>query len=199
MIIHEKLLEATGATRLQFDSRETIFAENDIPRFYYQIVMGRVKLNNYCEDGKEILQHILEEGQSVGESSLFIENVVYPVNAIAITPCTLLRLTQCQFYNLLIEKPEISMEINRRISEFLYFKQIMGQILCTHSPLFKIKALLDYLKNNQENREPFSFQIPFTRQELANLTGLCVETTIRAVKTMEKKHLLKIRHRKILY
>ncbi|WP_262891347.1 helix-turn-helix domain-containing protein [Epilithonimonas arachidiradicis] len=37
------------------------------------------------------------------------------------------------------------------------------------------------------------------RQQMANLTGLCVETTIRTLKAMEKKNLLKIRNRKILY
>ncbi|MBN9337629.1 MAG: winged helix-turn-helix domain-containing protein, partial [Chryseobacterium sp.] len=45
----------------------------------------------------------------------------------------------------------------------------------------------------------FSFQIPLTRQQMASLTGLRVETTIRTLKSMEKDNIVKIRNRKILY
>ncbi|WP_228459647.1 helix-turn-helix domain-containing protein [Chryseobacterium bernardetii] len=41
--------------------------------------------------------------------------------------------------------------------------------------------------------------IPLTRQQMASLTGLCVETAIRTIKHMEKEKILKIENRKILY
>lgn len=71
--------------------------------------------------------------------------------------------------------------------------------MCSQSPAVKLKILMDYLKSSNRVKEPFSYQIPFTRQQMANLTGLCVETTIRTLKVMEKKNILKIRNRKILY
>ena len=42
-------------------------------------------------------------------------------------------------------------------------------------------------------------QVPFTRQEIANMTGLRVETVIRSVKSLEEQGLLKIIDRKIIY
>lgn len=198
MVIKQCILESVGATLEHYDAAEPIFLENDIPKFYYQIIDGKVKLNNYNVEGKEVLHNILENGQSVGESALFLE-ATYPVNAITLSPSTVLKLPRSAFIDLLLTNPEISMEINKRISSFLHFKHVMGQIVCTHNPMVKLMALLDYLKSIHKEKEPFSFQVPFTRQEMANLTGLCVETTIRTVKTMERNKIVKIRNRKILY
>ncbi|WP_418123738.1 helix-turn-helix domain-containing protein [Chryseobacterium sp. PTM-20240506] len=58
---------------------------------------------------------------------------------------------------------------------------------------------MDYLKSYDENKTPYSFQIPLTRQQLASLTGLRVETVIRVIKNMEKENELKIVNRKIFY
>lgn len=199
MIINESILESLGATTEHYLPGESIFAEEDTPKYYYQIIDGKVKLNNYNDEGREILQTILEKGESVGESLLFVEEHTYPVNAVALTNCKIFKLRKSAFFDLLDKNPTISMEINRHLAQVLYFKQVMGQILCTHSPTAKIKALLDFLKNNHHDKSSFSYQIPFTRQQIANLTGLCVETTIRTVKEMERRNILRIRERKILY
>lgn len=199
MIINELILESLGATTEHFQTGESIFSEDEIPKYYYQIKNGKVKLNNYNHEGREVLQTILESGQSIGESLLFVENVTYPVNAIAITSCKILKLRKSAFFHLLDQNPGVSLEMNRHLSQILYFKQKMGPILCTNSPMYKLKSLLDYLKNSQSQKEPFAFQVPYTRQEMANLTGLCVETTIRTIKTMERDNIVRIRNRKILY
>lgn len=199
MIINEGILESLGATTEHYLSGESIFAEDDIPKYYYQIIEGKVKLNNYNFEGREVLQTILQSGQSIGESLLFVDDVTYPVNAIAISSSKIFKLRKSAFFYLLDKNPEVSLVMNRHLSQILYFKQIMGPILCTNSPTYKIKAFLDYLKNSQQEKEPFTFQVPFTRQEMANLTGLSVETTIRTVKTMERDNIVRIRNRKILY
>lgn len=199
MIINESILESMGATIEHYQPGESIFSEDDTPKYYYQIVNGKVKLNNYNSEGREILQSILEFGESIGESLLFMDEHTYPVNAVAMNHCKVFKLRKSAFFDLLEKNPSINMEINRHLSQVLYFKQVMGQILCTHNPIFKIKKLLDFLKSTQMEKDSFTFQIPLTRQEIANLTGLCVETTIRTVKEMEKQNIVKIIERKILY
>lgn len=199
MIINEFILESVGATIEHYQPGDFIFSEDDTPKYYYQIINGKVKLNNYNSEGKEILQSILQYGESIGESLLFMDEHTYPVNAVAINRCKIFKLRKSAFFDLLEKNPSINMEMNRHLSQVLYYKQVMGQILCTHKPIVKIKKLLDFLKSTQIKKDSFTFQIPLTRQEIANLTGLCVETTIRAVKEMEKQNIVKIRERKILY
>ncbi len=198
MIIKENLLHSVGATVKQYKSSEIIFREGDPATYYYQIVTGEVKLNNYSDEGKEIIQTLLEDGQSIGESLLFMDKL-YPINAIAITNCKVLRLPKSNFFDLLKQYPDICLDMNRLLSQRLYFKLIMAQNLSTQNPTAKLRVLMDYLKSSQEEQAPYSFMIPLTRQQMASLTGLCVETAIRTIKTMERNKIVQIKDRKILY
>ncbi|WP_295220046.1 Crp/Fnr family transcriptional regulator [uncultured Chryseobacterium sp.] len=198
MIIKEEILYSAGSTIKQYKPAEIIFSEGDPPNYYYQITTGEVKLNNYNDEGKEIIQTLLEDGQSIGESFLFMDKL-YLINAIALTHCKVLKLPKNNFFELLKEYPEICFDMNRLLSQRLYFKIIMAQNLCSQSPTAKLRVLMDYLKSSQEEQAPYSFMIPLTRQQMASFTGLCVETAIRTIKTMERNKIVKIKDRKILY
>lgn len=198
MIIKEELLYSAGAIIKQYKPSEIIFSEGDPPSYYYQIITGEVKLNNYNDEGKEIIQTLLEDGQSIGESLLFMDKL-YPLNAIVLTNCKVLRLPKNNFFELLKLYPDICFDMNRLLSQRLYFKIIMAQNLCTQSPAAKLRVLMDYLKSSQKEQAPYSFMIPLTRQQMASLTGLCVETAIRTIKTMERNKIVQIKDRKILY
>lgn len=63
----------------------------------------------------------------------------------------------------------------------------------------RIKGVLDYHKSFDHNQEQFSFEVPLTRQQLASMTGLRVETVIRTIKKMEQQNIVKIINRKIYY
>lgn len=74
----------------------------------------------------------------------------------------------------------------------------MASEISSQDPRHRILRLLDYLKQSVlKNKTPFSFQVDLTRQQLADLTGLRVETVIRVIKDLEKKGELKIKNRKV--
>ncbi|WP_267403203.1 MULTISPECIES: Crp/Fnr family transcriptional regulator [unclassified Chryseobacterium] len=198
MVIDEDILHSMGAVIKSYRPSENIFTEGDLPNYYYQIVKGEVKLNNYNEEGKEIIQGLMGKGQSIEESLLFI-NKVYPVNAVAIISCEILKLPKFTFLEILKLYPEICFDLFESISQRLYFKLIMAQNLCTQNPAHKLISLMDYLKSSEEEQSPYSFQVPLTRQQMASITGLCVETVIRSLKKMEKDNRVQIENRKILY
>lgn len=196
MIISEDLLLAYGANYETFEMNETIFYEGNLPKFYFQIINGIVELNNYHEDGKEFTQNILSDGESFGESFLFDEKV-YPTNATAKTNCTVLKLPKTDFFNLLNQNPEISSRMFKCLADRLYYKYIMLFNVSSPDPVNKIKTVMDCLKGNDQDK--YSYQIPLTRQQLANLTGLRVETVIRAIKKMHNTNMVKLQNRKIFY
>ena len=198
MVIDENILISAGAETRHYTPSETIFCEGDVCNYYYQIIKGQVKLNNYNEEGREFIQNILSEGESCGESILFIDKP-YPMNAEAITECTVLRLHKTIFFNVLNQSPELYMEVSNFLSERLYYKFVMMQNLSSQNPSTRLKGLMDYLKSFQKDITPYSFLIPLTRQQMASLTGLCVETAIRSIKHMERDKILRIENRKILY
>jgi CRP-like cAMP-binding protein len=198
MVIKEEILRSMGASIKHYSISDFLFCEGEQSNYYYQIIKGEIKLNNYNEDGREFIQNILSDGQSCGESILFIDKP-YPMNAEAITECSVLKLHKKAFFDLLNAFPNICMEVSNFISQRLYYKFIMMQNISSQNPTIRIKGLMDYLKSFQDNQRPYSFLIPLTRQQMANLTGLCVETAIRTIKVMEKDKIVKIQDRKILY
>lgn len=198
MVIDQLILESKGAVTVSYHVNDIIFAENEVIKYYYQILEGKVKLNNYTDSGKEILQNNIDEGQSFGEYLLFLDDERSPVNAVAITNCKIFKLSKTSFLELLNDHPDISIDIKHSISEHIHFRNVIGKSATQRSSQ-KLVALLEHLKSKQSNTAPFSFMVPLTRQEMANLTGLCVETTIKMIKNMEKENLLKIVNRKIYY
>ncbi|GEN70694.1 MULTISPECIES: Crp/Fnr family transcriptional regulator [Chryseobacterium] len=197
-MIVEDLLISFGAETKAYKSSDIIFREGEFPMFYYQIKQGQVKLNNYTENGKEFIQNIFYDGYSFGESLLFIDRP-YPMNAIAIKDSQIFKLPKSNFLNLIKENQEVSLNVYQCMAERMYYKYMMLYNLSFQNPMLKLKQLMDYFKSYDEDKTPYSFQIPLTRQQLASLTGLRVETVIRAIKSMEKDKILKIENRKIMY
>ena len=198
MNIDLEILKAFGVEKKVYQRKEAIFREGDSPNFYYQILKGDVKLNNYTEDGKEFIHNILGNNNSFGEALLYIDKK-YPINAIALTECTILQLPKAAFFKLMKENPELSQHLNSCLSHRNYYNTIMMRNLASGNPINKLKGVLNYLKSYHDCQDPYSYPIPLTRQQMADLTGLRVETVIRTLKKMESENLLQIKDRKIFY
>ena len=57
--------------------------------------------------------------------------------------------------------------------------------------------LNDFKKKSQKENE--KMEIPYTRQEIANFTGLRVETVIRYLTKMKVGKIVEINNRKLIY
>ncbi|UTX50049.1 Crp/Fnr family transcriptional regulator [Chryseobacterium sp. MA9] len=198
MIIDENLLLENGAVYEDYPAKEIIYEMGNIPQYYFQIVKGTVELNNYHEDGKEFTLNILSEGQSFGESLLF-GNKNYPMNAIAKTDCRILKLPKSNFLSMLSTNTELMFTIFRYLSDRLFYKYVMLFNNSAIDPASKIKSLMDYYKESSIKQTPYSYPVPLTRQQIANLTGLRVETVIRTIKKMAEDEVLRLDGRTILY
>lgn len=196
MVISEELLLQYGAIEDYYEPHTIIFREGGTPQFYFQIIKGTLELTNYHEDGKEFTQNILSDGESFGESLLF-NNKPYPMNAITKTRCQVLKLPQQKFLQLITQNPEISLKLFTFLSDRLYYKYLMLFCISSKDPICKITTLLQYFKDYHQSKGEYTYQIPLTRQQIANLTGLRVETVIRTVKKLENNQLLKIENGKI--
>ncbi|MDP9955223.1 Crp/Fnr family transcriptional regulator [Epilithonimonas hungarica] len=197
-MIAEELLLSYGAEFENFKRGDIIFSEGDSPKCYYQIVKGRIKLNHYNEAGKELILAILQPGLSVCELLLFIDKK-YPVNAVVFEESTVLKLPKAKFIKMLDDHPKLSRDVNKFLSERLYYKFVMLENNASLQADVRIKGVLDYHKSFSPDRSMYSYQVPLTRQQLASITGLRVETVIRTIKNLEKQELLKIIDRNIYY
>jgi len=196
-MITVELLEKYGVVRKSFDKNDIIFEEENLPLHYYQIVSGEVKMCNYNDDGREFIQGIFYKGQSFGEPPLFL-NQKYPANAIAVENTLILILPKENFMKLLEENPKISIRIIENLAQRLYYKSVMAAEISTHEPEHRVLKLIDHgIAYFNFQKDEKGYLINFTRQQIGDLTGLRVETVIRAIKALEKKGELKIINRKV--
>ncbi|PZD76696.1 Crp/Fnr family transcriptional regulator [Mesonia sp. K7] len=196
-MIPENLLYEFGGERKAFSKSDSIFKENQQAHYYFQLISGEVKMNNYLENGKEFIQGIFSAPRSFGEPPLFAQ-ITYPANAIAITDIELIQLKKEAFFELLLAHPEIHLKVTEALASRLYYKSIMASEMSSQEPEHRILRMLDYLKHDiYQLTAPFSFQVNLTRQQIADLTGLRVETVIRAIKSLERKGMIKIKSRKV--
>lgn len=198
MIISEELLIKHGAINKYFAPGELIFHEDSAPNYYFQIVTGMVELFNFHQNGKEFTHNILYDGQSIGESLLFTDRP-YPMSAIAKSDCNILCLGRTEFTSLASQNFEVMQNLMHCMSERLYHKYVMLLNLSGLEPIVKIKTVLDYIKDYNFRDISEAFEVPFTRQQIANLTGMAVETVIRTIKKMETDNILTIEKGKIFY
>lgn len=196
-MISLELLEKYGAVKKSFDKNEIIFEEGIFPSNYFQILSGEVKMSNYNDDGREFIQGIFYKGQSFGEPPLFL-NQKYPANAIAVEECEIFLLAKSNFTKLLQENPNISIKIIENLAQRLYYKSVMAAEISTHEPEHRVLKLIDHgIAYFNFKKDKNGHLINFTRQQIGDLTGLRVETVIRAIKALEKKGELKIINRKV--
>ena len=196
-MITVELLEKYGVLKKSFDKNDIIFEEGNLPLHYYQIISGEVKMSNYNDDGREFIQGIFYNGQSFGEPPLFL-NQKYPANAIAVENTLIFILPKETFMKLLEENPKVSIKIIENLAQRLYYKSVMAAEISTHDPEHRVLKLIDHgiaYFNFQKDKN--GYLINFTRQQIGDLTGLRVETVIRAIKALEKKGELKIINRKV--
>lgn len=195
-MIDENLLLNYGAKRVSFSKGDQLFREGESAINFYQVASGEIKMNNYNEDGKEFIQGIFSIGQSFGEPPL-LANVKYPANAEAISNAEVFQLSKEQFLDLLSSNPKVHLKITNTLAKRLYYKAIMVSEISSQEPEHRILRIIDYLKHADKVEGEFKYRLDLTRQQLADLTGLRVETVIRATKSLEKKGELQIKKRKV--
>lgn len=198
MIICEDLLFSHGGTLENYEAGSSVFQEDTVAKYYFQIRNGTVKLNTFLEDGKEFVHGLPFDGHCIGESYLFTDHP-YAVNAIAVTSCELIKVSKTKFLQMLLEKPELMLVINKYMADRMHFRYMISSFLAISDPIVKLMKLFDHIKKYFGFEEAYSFLIPYTRQQIATLTGLRVETVIRYVKKMEEQKLVKIESTKIYY
>lgn len=197
-MINEQLLLEHGASLKKVSKGAILFNKGDRALFYYQVKTGEIKMNNYNEEGKEFIQGIFYSGQSFGEPPLFVD-VDYPAGAEAIVDSEIYKLKQSDFFHLLRKHPAMHFKVTEVLSGRLYYKAVMASEISSQEPEHRLLKLFDHLKEHVHRlNKADEFEVDLTRQKMADLTGLRVETVIRACKSLAKKGEIRIVKRKIV-
>ena len=186
VMINTDLLLQKGAIHRHTSAGEIIFNEGAPATFYYQLIAGRVRWSHFDANGKEVLHRIVEAGEAFGELPLF-DGEPYAASAVSDSACTILRLGAPSFHQLLAEYPDIHMAFNKALATQLRFKVFLFNTLAKNNPQAAIVDVIYYLNQHKELICPNCNRLMITRQQLANMMGMRVETVIRAIKQLQQE------------
>jgi CRP/FNR family cyclic AMP-dependent transcriptional regulator len=186
MLIDIDTLLAWGATYKKLVPGEIVFTEGSSCNFYFQVVSGSIRWMNINQEGREVLQVMVEPGECFGEMPLF-DDGPYAATAIANEAAVIIRLSKSSFHKLLHDNPELHFAFSRLMSERLRFKFLLLREIACHDPEQSITSLLAYFKRTRKNICTDCNRIKLTRQQIADMTGLRVETVIRTIKSLQRK------------
>jgi CRP/FNR family transcriptional regulator len=171
---------------------ETIFEEGMPSDFFPAVVNGRVKVFKMTPAGKDIILEIFGPGDPFGAVAVYEERP-FPATAMALEPTTCLLVPRGDFFRLLEEHPSLVrglllglthrlIELTSRMAELTG-----GRVEPRFARLF-LK-----LADNSGHLEPDGIVIPMalSRQELADMTGTTIETTIRIMSRWGKQDIVR--------
>jgi CRP-like cAMP-binding protein len=141
-----------------------------------------VKLIRHAASGREVLLDILRGGEYFGNLSI-LSGQAYTETAIAQTDCCILQISAHNFENILSHHPDVTMKVLQAVSQRLEESQDIIKQLSVYNADQRIAATLIRLakKWGEEKREAMLIQLPFSRQDLASMTGTTIETVSRVM------------------
>ena len=183
----------------EYKKGDILFNEGELADTLYIINEGKLKIFSYTKDGKEQILHILKEGDFWGELQL-LQETNFKCYAKAIEDCNVCTITKEQFQKLILEKPEMSLKVLEVVSQRLIHLESLALVLSDNDTDAKLAYLLVDLANHYGIKmgSKIVVNLPFTREDMANYTGLTRETISRKLNMFSEKGIIKIiGHKKI--
>jgi len=188
----QKLLDK-GYPAKEFSKDSIIYEPGMQPRFVYFIKKGEVRMVTVSVDGKEFIQGVFKAGQYFGEPAMLV-NRPYLAYTIVSKNAEIIFVGKTDFFNLLKDDADFSMDLIKVLSNRLFYKSMMLEELANEKAEHRLETIINYLFLEAKTGD----SLKITRQDLADMTGLRVETVIRGVKLLADKGFVGLQGGKIV-
>jgi len=187
---------AAVAALKDFEKGDAIFSEGDASDHLYTIVSGRVKVFKTTARGSDIILEIFGPGDPLGAVAAY-EGRAFPASASAMEPTTCLSIPRQTFFLLLESHPTLVrglliglthrlVELNARLAELSG-----GRVEARLARLF-LKLASDMGKPHRDGG--IFIALVLSRQEIADMTGTTIETSIRIMSRWGKEDIVRTDH-----
>jgi CRP/FNR family transcriptional regulator len=171
---------------------DLLFNEGDAPDHLYTVVTGRVKVFKMTARGTDIILEIFGPGDPVGAVAVY-EARPYPASAVALEPTSCVLIPRQAFFALLEAHPTLVrgllvglthrlMELTNRLTE------LTGGKVDARLARFLLKLADDM---GQKRPEGTFIPMALSRQELADMIGTTIETSIRIMSRWNKEDVVR--------
>lgn len=172
-----------------YDKGETIFSEGDPSARIHFIYAGRVKIVK-AAGTRDVILEILGIGEPLGAVAVF-ERRPFPASAIAIEPSGILSIEEDAFFQLLDRRPDMVRSLLSGLTMRLMMlnKRLADMTGSVESRAARLFITLAERLGKQGQQETF-IPLGLSRQELADLLGTTLETTIRLMSRWQKENVV---------
>lgn len=175
---HQERLFAL-ALRLQLAKRCRLFSAGDPVRHVYNLTEGSVCLSRSLPDGRRQILGFLLPGDFVG----FEADETHRLDAETLTEAKVCRFERAAFDDFLRDNPDISLRLLRIASSDLAQAARHAVLLGRKTATERIATFLLDLRDRSGARHLRTrpLALPMTRSEIADYTGLTIETVSRVL------------------
>jgi CRP-like cAMP-binding protein len=183
----------------KYQRDDYVFFEGDAPEWFHVVKEGKVKLVKHSNTGKDVILQIFTPKNMFGETALF-DRKPYATSAQAMEPSTILKLSRKDFFYFFGRHPfvatEMIMELGRQLREAHATIKNLAVDRVEQRIAHILLKLADKLGIPRGGGTLLNLSL--TRQDLADLVGTTVETTIRVMSRFTKNKFIKPVNGKIL-
>ena len=188
----EELKELSNyITAVEFRKKDDIFTEGDAPEWFYIVSTGKVKVTKISHDGKEIILEIISPYDIFGGVAV-LRNFPYPANAVAMEDSEILKISRKNLMRLVDRFPNLMYFIALQLGDRMKSSFDTLKNIALERVEARIAALLLKLGNKVgvETREGLMIDMRLTKQDVADMVGTTVETSIRTFSKFKKDGLV---------
>lgn len=175
----------------KFKKKDIIFSEGDSPDWLYIVIKGKVKITKLSHSGRELILEIISPMDFFGGVAV-IKGFPYPANAIAMDDTEVIKISRSNLMRVLDRFPNLmycmAMNIGDRIKgSYETLKNIAVEKVESRIASLLIK-LSDKVGIKTDNTVVIDMKL--TKQDIAEMVGTTVETSIRTISKFKKLGLL---------
>jgi CRP/FNR family transcriptional regulator len=171
--------------------KEDIFTEGDQPEWFYIVAKGKVKITKLSHDGKEIILEVISPTDIFGGVAV-LRNFPYPANAVAMEDSEVVKISRKNLMRLVDRFPNLMYCIALQLGDRMKSSYDSLKNIALERVEARIAALLLKLsgKIGRETKEGLLIDMRLTKQDVADMVGTTVETSIRTFSKFKKQGLV---------
>jgi CRP-like cAMP-binding protein len=176
----------------RFETNAVIFRQGDACDRFWLVHTGRVKIVRHEEAGREVILEIIPQGEVFGGATIFLPE--QPATAQALTEAETLSLSAPAYAQFLRDHPLVALKLIRmlgmRLQSLMEMNTLAGERVERRLAHILLKLAS---RSGRPDPEGVLITAPFSRQDLADMSGTTLETAIRIVSRFRADGLLKTR------
>jgi CRP/FNR family transcriptional regulator, cyclic AMP receptor protein len=195
----EEVMHIAGITKMSRRARgEFVYLTGDYSEKVYFVIMGRVKLTEVLDEGREVLLDIVNNNEIFGDIDA-LYGTPRAESAQVVEDALLFEVKGRDFEDLLKTHPGIALQVYRLVGLRLRkAEKRLASLKCKDVEARVKEALIDLISAGGTDGRKYPTQLKMTQQEIADLIGASRQETAKVLRRLEGGGVIRLKYRSII-